>query len=136
MFSEMTFVPASDLERKKEDVPLERALELRSIIQSELASSVLPDRSFIQRCREIIVVLREVPVIENVNRSQRFSKSAKDKLIQKFTSCVACGGGTKGGGRQSAPFEVHHIIPREHGGDESFDNGLLLCRKCHVEVHD
>lgn len=32
-------------------------------------------------------------------------------------------------------MQVHHIIPVSDGGDDSENNLILLCYKCHVEVH-
>jgi len=31
-------------------------------------------------------------------------------------------------------MEIHHIIPRSKGGDDSADNGIPLCLDCHAEV--
>ncbi len=32
-------------------------------------------------------------------------------------------------------LEVHHILCRSRGGDDSDDNLLTLCAICHAEVH-
>lgn len=32
-------------------------------------------------------------------------------------------------------MEIHHIIPRSEGGDDSEENGIPLCFDCHAEVH-
>ena len=31
-------------------------------------------------------------------------------------------------------MEIHHIVPKEQGGDDSFDNGIPLCFDCHADV--
>lgn len=31
-------------------------------------------------------------------------------------------------------MEIHHIVPREQGGDDAEDNGIPLCLDCHAEV--
>jgi HNH endonuclease len=32
-------------------------------------------------------------------------------------------------------MEIHHIVPRSEGGDDSEDNGIPLCFDCHAEAH-
>lgn len=32
-------------------------------------------------------------------------------------------------------IQWHHIIPRYAGGDDSYENGSLLCPNCHVDLH-
>ena len=31
-------------------------------------------------------------------------------------------------------IEVHHIVPRAHGGDDTFDNAIALCFDCHADA--
>ena len=45
--------------------------------------------------------------------------------------CEVCGRG----GRIDNGFELHHIIFRSHGGDNSVDNIICLCLKCHRAAH-
>lgn len=33
-------------------------------------------------------------------------------------------------------LDVHHLRFRAHGGDDTLDNLIVLCRKCHQCVHD
>lgn len=42
--------------------------------------------------------------------------------------CACCGKGT-------LKTEWHHIIYRSHGGDESDENMLEVCRDCHEKIH-
>ncbi|QQS61302.1 MAG: HNH endonuclease [Candidatus Moraniibacteriota bacterium] len=112
----------------------EKASLLRSRMKSRIELGDFPSPDFIFDCREIIALFRDIPH-ENVDRSARFSKSAKERLIKKIGGCSSCGGGVSGGSRQNAILEIHHIIPREHGGDESVENGISFCRNCHGEVH-
>jgi 5-methylcytosine-specific restriction endonuclease McrA len=37
--------------------------------------------------------------------------------------------------RFEAALQIHHIIPREDGGDDSADNLILLCSNCHGLYH-
>src|SRR5690606_13430985 len=38
--------------------------------------------------------------------------------------------------RQRFDLEAHHVVFREHGGSNAASNLLLLCRSCHVALHD
>lgn len=31
--------------------------------------------------------------------------------------------------------KFHHVIYKSHGGDDSEENGVLLCDECHYQVH-
>ena len=58
-------------------------------------------------------------------------KPVKTQLVQKNgTICMLCG---KDVGKH---IQWHHLIPRYAGGDDSYENGSLLCCNCHLEVHD
>ena len=41
--------------------------------------------------------------------------------------CVLCG--------DFAPTEVHHVVPRVHGGSDDKTNLLSFCSPCHARVH-
>lgn len=70
-------------------------------------------------------------------RGLRFNKSIKKALYKKIGGCLACGGGTTGNAsRHDAPIELHHIIPRSYDGAETRSNALLVCRDCHVLIHN
>lgn len=32
-------------------------------------------------------------------------------------------------------FQVHHIVPVSNGGEDNYENLILLCDKCHTRVH-
>lgn len=68
-------------------------------------------------------------------RQRRYTKSTKSRLYKKLGGCQACNGGSIGGSRHAAVLEIHHFIPRSQGGEESIENAVLLCRDCHVAVH-
>jgi len=43
--------------------------------------------------------------------------------------CRQCG--------RAGRLEVHHVVPLEHGGAPyAMENLRVLCRSCHIEVHD
>lgn len=46
--------------------------------------------------------------------------------------CEVCG---KSGRADGSGFDLHHIVARSHGGGNSVDNVILLCRKCHRAAH-
>ena len=51
---------------------------------------------------------------------------------QDVICCEVCG---KSGRADSSGFDLHHIIARSHGGGDSVDNIILLCRRCHNAAH-
>ena len=32
--------------------------------------------------------------------------------------------------------EIHHIIPKSEGGNDTADNLVLLCHECHRKIHE
>ncbi|MBP9749868.1 MAG: HNH endonuclease [Candidatus Pacebacteria bacterium] len=109
------------------------ALQKREEVHKTVERVGFPDKTYIEMCREIIKVFPHSNSI--ADRSERFSKSIKQALLKECGGCAACGGGTLGGSRHAPILEVHHLIPREHGGDNTKENGMLFCRNCHGEVH-
>ena len=58
-------------------------------------------------------------------------KATKLELLERNgRKCMLCG---KDVGKR---IQWHHIIPRYAGGDDSYENGCLLCANCHTEVHE
>ena len=51
----------------------------------------------------------------------------KAVLIRDKNSCMNCG-------RSNCNLEVHHIIPKRMHGNNTIDNLISLCEKCHKEV--
>ncbi len=41
--------------------------------------------------------------------------------------CCICGG--------LHNVQVHHVVPKEQGGDDDIDNAIPLCPNCHDEIH-
>ena len=55
-------------------------------------------------------------------------KSVKRKLLMFWEDkCAVCG-------RQDY-LEFHHLIPKEKGGTDEYDNLIVLCGCCHATVH-
>ena len=38
--------------------------------------------------------------------------------------------------RPAAGLDLHHLVWREHGGDDVAANIVPICRKCHAALHD
>lgn len=74
---------------------------------------------------------------EDSERSSGFKKHMKKSMHRKSKGCGACGGGVHGAktSRHDAPVELHHIIPREYGGEDIRENALIVCRTCHKKIH-
>lgn len=73
---------------------------------------------------------------QTTDRSKRMKKTIKKKLFDIHKGCQICGEGTIGGSRNDKVLEVHHYNSRSSGGTETLENSVLLCRKCHADVHN
>ena len=51
-------------------------------------------------------------------------------LMNNGQKCMIC---RKDVGKR---IQWHHIVPKYAGGDDSYENGSLLCCSCHTEVHE
>lgn len=60
---------------------------------------------------------------------RRFSAQQRIALAARDGGCRRCG-------RAVSQTEAHHIIPSSHGGDTDIENAILLCRFCHLLVHN
>lgn len=54
---------------------------------------------------------------------------ATRRKIETFweNKCAICG--------NNDFLEIHHIIPKEKGGNDEYDNLILLCACCHAAIH-
>jgi len=67
----------------------------------------------------------------NRGKEHRFPKSVKRRLLaQADGKCSVC---KRPLTMQTA--EPHHIIPVCEGGDTVAANGIIVCRDCHVAIH-
>lgn len=58
-------------------------------------------------------------------------KATKLELLRRNgTKCMLCG---KDVGKR---IQWHHLVPKYAGGDDSYNNGSLLCPNCHTEIHE
>lgn len=56
------------------------------------------------------------------------SKSTKTKILKLWNqACSICG--------NNDFLEFHHIVPKEKGGTDDYDNIILLCACCHAGIH-
>jgi len=54
-------------------------------------------------------------------------KEADPLLADTGRRCCICG--------KRHSVALHHIVPREQGGDDDIDNAISLCPNCHDQVH-
>ncbi|MEH3154892.1 MAG: DUF222 domain-containing protein [Gordonia paraffinivorans] len=57
-----------------------------------------------------------------------FTGRTRKAIVARDQSCVMCG-------NPASWTDVHHIVFHSDGGPTTCDNGCLLCRTCHVAVH-
>jgi len=61
-------------------------------------------------------------------QNAKISKQVTAKLmVESRETCNRCW--------ESKEVQIHHIIPISQGGDNSEDNLILLCLRCHSQVH-
>ena len=64
-----------------------------------------------------------------------FPKSLKKRLFNKNgCTCKVCGQKTTQMDKDMH-LEVHHIFPFHLGGQGVRENGLVLCKQCHLKLH-
>lgn len=69
-------------------------------------------------------VYRYDPKMAQGKRQENFSKTQKDKILERDGNrCVVCGNGKKEG----VELHVDHIRPRSRGGKATIGNGQTLC---------
>ncbi|MFD0841014.1 HNH endonuclease signature motif containing protein [Williamsia serinedens] len=61
-------------------------------------------------------------------KARLFTGRIRKAIVARDQSCVMCG-------NPASWTDVHHILPFSQGGATTCDNGCLLCRTCHVAVH-
>jgi hypothetical protein len=65
----------------------------------------------------------------NISPSARlFTGRTRKAIVARDQSCVMCG-------NPASWTDVHHIVFHSQGGPTTCDNGCLLCRTCHIAVH-
>lgn len=68
---------------------------------------------------------RRKPLRRNRNN---FSKKIRNEIYNEANGvCQQCGGRGE---------EIHHVMPRSRNGRGVKTNGLLVCHKCHRDIHD
>ncbi|WP_062076389.1 HNH endonuclease signature motif containing protein [Demequina globuliformis] len=74
------------------------------------------------------VLGRDGEVLELGRRVRLFSRAQRVALLERDGGCAKC----------HAPpehCEAHHITWWEHGGRTDLSNGVMLCTRCHHDVH-
>ena len=78
------------------------------------------------------IVLGGASEVLDLGRTRRlFSRAQRVALARKFGGCMF--GGCD---RPASWCEAHHVDPYEPGGPTDLDNGILLCRRHHMLLHD
>ena len=65
------------------------------------------------------------------SRKKKYAyKGAWHRAMQRLfpNKCMRCGW-------QEAPCDTHHIVPLSKGGENTIENGIILCPNCHRLVH-
>lgn len=60
---------------------------------------------------------------------RRFTKKQRDALAIRDGGCRWCGA-------EPSRCEAHHIVPWSQGGRTDLRDGILLCRNCHMRLHN
>lgn len=64
-------------------------------------------------------------------------EARKEFVAQGVTACEVCGWCVPSPARKKPThlLQIHHIVPRQVGGEDFEDNLVLLCRNCHGLAH-
>ncbi|GAC53108.1 hypothetical protein GOAMI_16_01040 [Gordonia amicalis NBRC 100051 = JCM 11271] len=57
-----------------------------------------------------------------------FPAHLRKAIIVRDENCIKCGA-------PPSHTQVHHIQHWSDDGDTDLDNGCLLCRRCHTQIH-
>ncbi len=71
-------------------------------------------------------------------RARRFRASAAQWHVLRITKlgpCRTCDDPANNG-RLHSRIELHHIVPRDYGGDDYAENLAPVCRACHELLHE
>lgn len=71
-------------------------------------------------------VIQTIPKTKRIKLSQKKYIELKLKVFERDKYCVLCG---------RAATHLHHIVFRSHLGDDSMQNCVMLCTKCHELAH-
>lgn len=80
---------------------------------------------------QVDIVRLNNPTLQGVNyqKPDRLDENLRiATLMRDGYTCTQCGG-------RNARLDAHHIIYREHGGKDTLDNLITLCKSCHDKVH-
>lgn len=76
------------------------------------------------------VVLGGSSEVLDLGRTLRpFSTAQRRALLIRDGGCAWCGA-------PAGWAEAHHLVPWGRGGSTDLSNGVLLCRSCHLRIHD
>lgn len=113
----------------------EKINQLEAFIHSEINTGQIPNEKIISAAHEIVEIFKSEGVVVEQERAKAFKKHLKKRLLEKMGGCVGCGGQQVRSTRHAPVIELHHIIPRNFGGQSDTKNALTVCRDCHVKIH-
>lgn len=60
------------------------------------------------------------------------ANQSKKNMLKKIYGkrCMLCGER-----KSHKELTFHHIKPKSHGGDNTLENGALVCEKCQCKIH-
>lgn len=67
-----------------------------------------------------------IPKHKRIKLSPKKYIELKLKVFERDKYCVLC---------LKEPAELHHVIFRSQGGDDSITNCVMLCTRCHELAH-
>lgn len=72
-----------------------------------------------------------IPKPKNKDKRRDNNKNWRKKWLEKGFTCAICGA-TQQEYRESSQWNVDHILPLESGGEDVFENTMMLCTFCHT----
>lgn len=112
----------------------QKIITVKRDFESELPPNIMAealecDIALIRRFRHT----RDRGVIDTYGNAERRSipPSKREKIMARDNhSCVACP--ARAG---EYTLQLHHIIPKAHGGLDEDSNLAMLCEECHLDAH-
>lgn len=117
-------VTLAELERHAAGEPgVCEIVETGEVVPVQLAARMTCD-AFIQPA----LVDDDGHVLKLGRRKRLFSRGQRLAIVLRDKHCLGCGA-------PASWNDVHHVRTWADGGDTDVDNGILVCTRCHTEVH-
>jgi hypothetical protein len=74
-------------------------------------------------------------ILQEIRTSKR-NRSLTSNLKRLYDySCQVCGRKIYDHNKKEYNIDVHHVIPLGNGGDDNYDNMIVVCKLCHTYIH-